>query len=135
MSMNVEEKVVNEGEQKVSGKKELKSFREIEVEIKGLVAANKMLTDYQRETRKDKKRLCKIILSLIVAMVIEAGLFIGAFCWYESQFDVVDTTETTTTTTTTTDYSKDMSVSGENASINNVEGDQYNNDAVHNDGN
>lgn len=122
-----------ERDEQVEGNRTLSNFQEIEVEIKGLVAANKMLMDYQKESRRDKKWLYKIVIGLVAAMLIEAGLFIGAFCWYESQYEVIDTV-TKTVTTETTESNKDMTVSGENAEINNVEGDQYNDDATHNDG-
>lgn len=121
---------MEEGKGKNSGAEErLRNFQEVEIEIKGLVAANKMLMDYQKESRKSKKKLYNIIITLIICMMLEAGMFIGAFCWYEAQFEYADYE----TVTTTTEYSKDMTTSGDNANINNVEGNQYNNDAVHND--
>lgn len=101
-----------------------KSFREVEIEIKGLVATNKMLMDYQKQSKKQNKMLCRIIVLLVVLMFLEGvGSFL-AFAWYESQFEVAEGE----TTTITEEYSTD----GNNANINRVNGNQYNDNAVHN---
>lgn len=89
---------------------ESKTFKEVEVEIKGLVAANKMLLDYQKESRKQNKRLTKIIALLIVLMFLEGVTSFGLFVWYESQFDYADV-ETVT---------KEFTTSGDNANISNI---------------
>lgn len=68
--------------------------------------------------QKDKDRLTKIVK--IMAWILALSIFInvaivGAFLWYESQWEY----ETTTTTTTT------QTVDGSDAEINNIEGDMY----------
>lgn len=103
-----------------------KSFQEVEMEIKGLVAANKMLSDYQKESRKQNKRLTKIIALLVILMFLEGTASFGLFVWYESQFEYAEG-ETITTTET-----ENLTTEGDNANINKVEGDQYNDNAVHN---
>ncbi len=67
---------------------------------------------------------------LIVLMFLEAVAGFTDFVWYESQFETVQTTEETET------KDVDLSTSGDNAdaTYNDVSGDQYNDDAVHNEG-
>lgn len=77
------------------------------------------------EKKHKEDILTKIILlvSILVNLII-----VGIFVAYESQFVVVPgTTETVTTSTTTTT----QDVDGENAQINNVQGDQYKDNATH----
>lgn len=87
------------------------SFKEIEFEIKGLIATNKMLQDYQKESRKQKKKLTKIITLLIVLMFLEGVISFGIFAWYESQFEYADVENVT----------KEFITSGNNAHISNSE--------------
>lgn len=101
---------------------ESKTFKEIEIEIKGLVAANKMLVDYQKESRKQNKRMYRIILALITGMILECVVLVGGFIWYESQFEYADSDVIT----------EEYSTEGDNANINKVEGNQYNDNATHN---
>lgn len=87
------------------------SFKEIEFEIKGLIATNKMLQDYQKESRKNSKRNHITIVVLVICMFLESVLGFGMFVWYESQFDYADV-ETVT---------KEYSTSGDNANITETE--------------
>ncbi len=62
------------------------------------------------------------VLGILLGLSILLNAFtVGAFVWYESQFDYVweETGQT-------------QEVNGDNSNINNVEGDQYNDNAVHN---
>lgn len=68
-----------------------------------------------------KKRLNRVYVVLIIS-ILSNLVIIGAFLWYESQW-TYETTETTTTQT----------VDGENSQINNVDGNQYNDEATHNE--
>lgn len=63
----------------------------------------------------------KLWIALIISILVNVAL-VFSFLWYESQW------EYTTTTTTT------QEVEGENSSINNVQGNQYNDQAIHNEG-
>lgn len=83
--------------------------REKEEEMNGVVVANKMLMDYQKESRKSGKRKDIIIIVLIICMLIEALGFYAGFLWYESQF------ETTVEETKTIE----MNTDGDNAEISN----------------
>lgn len=92
----------------------------------------KILIDSQREYAQSNRVKDKIVVMLIIIILIES-MVIGAFMIYESSFDIVDTQTTTETVTTTEDI--DVSSEGENASAsyNNVEGNQYNDNATHNE--
>lgn len=87
--------------------------------IASSVALNKILYRLLTECKRREARLWGIIMGLIATIIVG----IVGFLLYESQF-------TTETTETTWEYSE---VSGENASINNVQGNQYNDESTHND--
>lgn len=100
--------------------KELENLAEEDEALKNSVALNKILHSLLVESKKEKFRLWIIILCLIIALVLESvGFFI-----YEAQFEQVEES-----TETTWSYSE---ASGENSAINNVQGDQYNDQAVKN---
>lgn len=104
--------------------KGLKTFKEdMEIELKSLIASNKLLMDYQRQSRKDKKRLCNIIIILIICMFLEALGGFAIFAWYESQFEYADSNVVT----------EEYSTEGDNANINKIDGNQYNGNATHNE--
>lgn len=97
------------------------SFENIENE-KDLRVINKLLVDYQVDQKRSNKRKDIIIIILIICMAVEALGFYGGFVWYESQFETVTTEEI------------QLETEGENASINNVSGDQYNDESQHVEG-
>lgn len=107
---------------KEEGRGEEKTFRDIEIEIKGLVIANKMLMDYQKESRRQNKRHCKIIWTLIIFLFLEPIFLAGAFILYESQFEYAESEVVT----------EEYTTEGDNANINKIEGNQYNDNATHN---
>lgn len=79
----------------------------------------------QQAADKAAERSHRIIkwLAWLLALSIAVNIVIvGAFLWYESQWEY----ETTTTTTQTVD--------GDSAEINNVEGNQYKDSATHYEG-
>lgn len=90
----------------------------------------KLLFDTQRIYSESNKIKDRIIIMLIVLMFLEAVAGFTGFVWYESQFETVQTTEETET------KDVDLSTSGDSAdaTYNDVSGDQYNDDAVHNEG-
>lgn len=102
--------------------KEIENLSKEEEALKSSVALNKILYGLMVENKKQVFRLWVIILCLIG--VIIAGI-IGFFV-YESQFETV---ETETSTETTYSYAE---ASGENAAINNIQGDQYNDQSIKN---
>lgn len=86
-----------------------------------------LLLDTQKEYRRSNRMKDKIIVVLIVLMFLEAIIGYCGFVWYESQFDYVTTEQTT--------KDVDLSTEGENANAeyNDVQGNQYNDSATHNE--
>ena len=87
----------------------------------------RVLLDVQKEYSKSNKFKDKIIIVLIVLMFFEAVIGYSGFLWYESQFDYVTTEQTTSDV--------DLSTEGDNANAeyNEVQGNQYNDSAIHNE--
>lgn len=86
-----------------------------------------VLLDTQKEYSRSNRMKDKIIVVLIVLMFLEAIIGYCGFVWYESQFDYVTTERTT--------QDVDLSTEGENANAeyNDVQGNQYNDNATHNE--
>lgn len=88
-----------------------------------------LLIDTQKEYTRSNKFKDKIIIVLIVLMFLEAVTGYVGFVWYESQYDYVTTEQTTET------KSVDIGTSVDNANAeyndNNVKGNQYNDNATH----
>lgn len=86
-----------------------------------------LLLDTQKEYSHSNRTKDKIIVVLIILMFIEAIIGYCGFVWYESQFDYVTTKQTT--------QDVDLSTEGDNASAeyNDVQGNQYNDSATHNE--
>lgn len=87
-----------------------------------------LLLDTQKEYTRSNKFKDKIIVILIVLMFLEAVVGYCGFVYYESQFDYVETYDTTK------DVDIDTKGDNANAEYNDVNGNQYNDDAVHNEG-
>ena len=90
----------------------------------------RVLLDVQKEYSKSNKFKDRIIVVLIVLMFLEAVVGYSGFLWYESQFEYVDLYDTSEETNVDLDASGDSS----NAEYNDVEGNQYNDNATHNEG-
>lgn len=78
---------------------------------------------HQRKETKFWKRMCIVLICFLLFL---SCFYYAGFVWYESQFEYVDTT------TGTSDIN--VSTEGDNASAeyNDVEGNQYNDNATHN---
>lgn len=87
---------------------------------------SEVLLDVQKEYKRSNKLKDIIIIILIVLMFLQSVFSFGCFVWYESQFDYV----------TTNGKDVDVETSGDNANAeyNDVSGNQYNDNAVHNQG-
>lgn len=87
----------------------------------------RVLIDTQKEYSKSNRTKDKIIMLLIILMFLEAVIGYSGFVWYESQFDYVTTEQTT--------QDVDLSTEGDNANAeyNDVQGNQYNDSATHNE--
>lgn len=87
---------------------------------------SEVLIDVQKEYKRSNKIKDVIIIILIVLIFLQSAFSFGCFVWYESQFDYV----------TTNGKDVDVETSGDNANAeyNDVSGNQYNDNAVHNQG-
>lgn len=88
-------------------------------------AMNHLLLEMVKNQKENYKALIKTFIIVIVCYTILLIAGITGFFWYESQFEI---TEEVTTTETVT-----QEVSGEGSEINNVEGDLYKDNAIHNE--
>lgn len=90
-----------------------------------------LLIDTQKEYTRSNKFKDKIIVLLIVLMLFEAVVGYCGFVWYESQFDYVTTEQSNET------KSVDIGTDGDNANAeyNDVNGNQYNDNAPQNHSN
>ena len=90
-----------------------------------LEATNVLLLDMVKNQKEGFKRMFKVFITTIVCMTLLLITMVIGFFWYESQFEVTDAVTTETITT--------QEVSGDDSTINNVEGNQYNDNATHNE--
>lgn len=86
-----------------------------------------LLIDTQKEYTRSNKFKDKIIIILIVLMFLEAVTGYAGFVWYESQYDYVTTQQTTETKSVDIGTDRDNA----NAEYNDVNGNQYNDNATH----
>ena len=84
-----------------------------------------LLIEVIQNQKKNAKSLIRFLVIIVICFTIIICSMVGGFFWYESQFEYVETQT----------YSEqiDQEVSGEGSSINNIEGNQYNGNAIHND--
>ena len=95
-----------------------------EEKSKQVEATNKLLLQMVKNQKENNKNMVRVfIITMCCMTVLLVSMVIGFFV-YESQFETE--LETTTETTIT------QGVSGEDSAINNVEGNQYNDNATHN---
>ena len=91
---------------------------------KDLELANRVLLELSKNQKENNKSLLKVlIINIICCTLLVMTLVIGFFV-YESQFDMANVVTTETVT---------QEGSGEESDINNVEGNQYNDNATHNE--
>lgn len=84
------------------------------------IALNRIVMSLLHGQKEANKRL---FIALVISLLVNAFIVAG-FLWYESQWEYT-TTESITTT---------QEVEGDNAEINNVEGNQYKDNSIHNEG-
>lgn len=89
---------------------------------------NKLLVEVVKNQRKSYKNLILVFIITVISLSIILCGMLFTFVWYESRYETTSTEEIVREVTT-------QEVSGENSSINNVEGNQYNDNAIHNEGN
>jgi hypothetical protein len=91
---------------------------------KQVEATNKLLLQMVKNQKENNKNMVRVFIITMCCMTILLVSMVVGFFVYESQFETE--LETTTETTIT------QEVSGEDSTINNVEGNQYNDNATHN---
>lgn len=91
---------------------------------KQVEATNKLLLQMVKNQKENNKNMIRVFIITMCCMTILLVSMVVGFFVYESQFE----TELETTTETTIK----QEVSGEDSTINNVEGNQYNDNATHN---
>ena len=86
-----------------------------------------LLVEVIQNQKKNAKALIRFLIIIVICFTVIVCSMIGGFFWYESQFEYAETSS----------YTEEMQqeVSGNGSTINNVEGNQYNDRAVHNEGN
>lgn len=92
---------------------------------KQLEAANSLLLDMVKSQKENAKHMFRAFVVTVCCLTILLIAMIVGFFIYESQFEVTDTITTETTVA--------QEVSGDDSTINNVEGNQYNDNATHNE--
>ena len=91
---------------------------------KQVEATNKLLLQMVKNQKENNKNMIRVFIITMCCMTILLVSMIIGFFVYESQFETeLGTTNETTIT---------QEVSGEDSTINNVEGNQYNDNATHN---
>lgn len=121
---------------------DLESLEKDKDALKQASETSRIMADMMQYHERENKRLWCAVVALAAAFAIMAGCMVWVVVnaqkvANEAMMNALNTVaeigvtqEETTTTTTTT-----QTVDGENATINNVDGDQYNDEAVHNEGN
>lgn len=85
-------------------------------------SANELLLEIVKNQKRNIKNLIKVFLTAIICYTVILVTLICGFLWYESQFEFFETSTIT------------QEVDGENSEINNVTGDMYRDNSVHNEG-
>lgn len=95
----------------------------VEAQIEQIQALNTVLLEMNKSQREANKALIRSFIITIVCMTTLLVSMIIGFFWYESQFQVTEKVVTETIT---------QEVSGTDSEINNVEGNMYKDNSVHN---
>ena len=86
---------------------------------------DKATMELMRDMLNYKKKESKFLFIALVCVIIMNLMEVGAFLWFESQWEYTDTVTTTTTTT-------EQEVTGDDGNI--VNGDQYNDESKNQSG-
>lgn len=103
---------------------------DITVKLEQAQAMNEIYRDSLKEKSETIRHMKHIIIALIISFFATVCAGYGAFVWYESQFATLENPDDITTTEVQLDTSGDNAV----AEYNDVEGDQYNDNATHSEG-
>ena len=89
-------------------------------------AINELLLQVVKNQKQTNKALVKTFIIVVICYTIILVCMIFGSVYYESQFETKETVTTERTITQTVD--------GENSEINNIKGNMYKDNAVHNSG-
>lgn len=98
--------------------------KEFKEQIEQTQAMNELLLEMVKNQKEANKSNFKVFISVIICYTLLLISMVVSFFIYESQFEIASTTETITTTT--------QEVSGQDSEINNIQGNMYKDNAVHN---
>ena len=118
--INIKEQHMSSNDTNNKLKQGFQEFKEEDV-VEQSLALVSIVKDLLETT---KQHLAKIYVILAISLLANL-MIVGAFLWYESCMSTTVETKIETVTTQTVD--------GENTKINNVEGNQYKDNAIHND--
>lgn len=108
---------------------EKKNEIDVTLQLQQEQALNEILKDSVKQQGETIRGMKHIIIGLIIGWAVTLCVGYGGFLWYESQFDKQVETEETT------EVELDASGDSANAEYNDVDGNQYNDSATHNEGN
>lgn len=94
-------------------------------DVEQVEVVNNLLLDMVKNQRENNKSMVKIFITSIICLTIILLCGIFGFFYYEGQFDYT-ASETTTKTIT-------QEISGTDSEINNVDGDMYKDNSIHNE--
>lgn len=94
--------------------------------LKQSQAMNQLLLEMAKSQKESNKATVRIFMVSMICYTILLITLIVGFFWYESQFEYVEEIVTEETIT--------QEVSGEGSEINNVEGNLYKDNSIHNEG-
>lgn len=96
----------------------------VEHQLEQSQALNTVLLEMNKNQKEANKSLVRAFIVTIVCMTLLLISMVVRFFWYESQFEITEQVVTETIT---------QEVSGSDSEINNVEGDMYRDNSVHNE--
>lgn len=88
-------------------------------------ATNKLLLEMVKNQRDNTRNIVRLFIITVICYTVLLVAMILGFFWYESQFTYTEEIITEEVIT--------QEVSGDDAEINNVEGNMYKDNATHND--
>lgn len=97
----------------------------IENQLEQVQALNRLLLEMNKNQKEANKSIARAFIVTTVCMTILLVSMVVGFFWYESQFEVTEKVVSETIT---------QEVSGSDSEINNVEGDMYKDNAIHEEG-
>lgn len=93
-------------------------------QLEQVQALNKLLLEMNKNQKESNASLIKTFITTVICFTVLLISMVLGFFWYESQFEITEQVVTETIT---------QEVSGSDSEINNVEGDMYRDNSVHNE--